>query len=91
MVGDAVALDADARLPIRALLFRLIAPFEEVKQEDAEAADQLTLFRPAHAVDFLGDMLDVGLSQLSRSQQVGLLAAPGIKIAIVKRALHGHW
>ncbi len=39
---------------------------------------------------FLGDMLDVGLPKLSRPQQFGLLAAPGIKITIVKRALHGH-
>jgi hypothetical protein len=44
-------------------------------QEDAEAAD-------------LDDVLDVGLCKLSRSQQVGLLAAPGKEIAVVERALH---
>jgi hypothetical protein len=30
----------------------------------------------AHAVDFLGDMLDVGLSERPLAQQIGLLAAP---------------
>ena len=35
-------------------------------------------------------MLDVGLSQLSRSQELGLLAAPGVEIAVVKCALCRH-
>src|SRR5271166_1722798 len=90
VVGEAVALDADAGLPSRAALVRLIAPLEQVKQEDGETADQLALFRAPQALDFLGDVLDVRLSQLSRAQEVGLLAAPGEEIAVVKRALHGH-
>jgi hypothetical protein len=42
-----------------------------MQQEHGETADQFALFRPPHAVDFLGDVLDVGL---------GLLSAPGIEI-----------
>ena len=80
----------DARLPTRAALARLVAPFEQVKQEDVQSADQLALFRPAHAVDFLGDVLDVGLCELAGAQEFGLLAAPGVEIAIVERALRGH-
>ncbi len=90
VIREAVALDADARFPARTALVRLILPFEKVKQEDAQVADQLALFRSPHAVDFLSDMLDVGLPKLSRPQQFGLLATPGEKIAIVERALHGH-
>ena len=63
----------------RTLSFRLIAPFEQAKHEDAQAADQLALFRPAHAVEFLGDMLDVGLRQLARAQEFSLLPAPAKK------------
>ena len=61
-----------------------------MQQEDAQAADQLALLRPPHAVDFLGDMLDVGLSQFPRSQELGLLAAPGEEIALVEDTLQGH-
>ena len=61
-----------------------------MQQEDAQATDELALLRPAHAVDFLGDMLDVGLSQFSRPQQFGLLSAPGVEIAIIEWALFGH-
>ena len=61
-----------------------------MQQEGAQAADQLALLRPAHAVDFLGDMLDVGLSQFPSSQELGLLAAPGEEIALVEDALQGH-
>jgi hypothetical protein len=39
-----------------------------MQQEDAQAAAELALLRPAHAVDFLGDVLDVGVGQLSRPQ-----------------------
>src|SRR5271166_1853586 len=63
MVSEAVALDADARFPTRAALLRLVSPFEQVKQEDAQAADELALLRPAHAFDFLGDVLDVGVGE----------------------------
>ena len=59
-------------------------------EEDAQAADQLALFGPAHAVDFLGDLLDVGLCELSRPQEFGLLTAPGKEVAIVELALRGH-
>ena len=62
-----------------------------MQEENAQATDELAPLRPAHAVDFLGDMLDVGLSQFSRSQEFGLLAAPGEEVTLVKDALHGHW
>ncbi len=48
----------------------LIAPFEQVKQEDAHAADELALFGPAHALDFLGNVLDAGLSQPTDGETV---------------------
>jgi len=56
-----------------------------VEKEDAQKAYELALLRPAHAVDFLGDVLDVGLSQLSRAQKLSLLTAPGKKIAVIQR------
>jgi hypothetical protein len=89
VVSEPVALDADARFPGWPTLFRLIPPFQQMQQEDAQTADKLALLRPAHAVDFLGDLLDVGLSQPSRAQEFRLLAAPGEEIAVVKRGLPG--
>src|SRR5208337_1832397 len=90
MVCNPIALDEDARLPAWTALPRLIAPLDEMQQEDFESADELAFFGSPHAVDFLGDMLDVGLGESAGSQQFGLLAAPGIEIAVVKRASCGH-
>lgn len=67
--------DEDAHLPTRAALLQLKAPFQEAEREDAHAADQLTLFCPAHALDLLGDVLDVRPRKASGAQQVGLFAA----------------
>ena len=39
--------------------------FEEMKQEEGQAADQLALFSPAQALDFLRDMFDVGLREIA--------------------------
>ena len=46
VISEAVPLDADARLPARSALVRLISPFQQMQQEDAQAADQLALLRP---------------------------------------------
>jgi hypothetical protein len=73
MIGETVALDAEARLPTPAALVRLVSPFEQVKP-----------------LDFLGDMLDVGLGEFSRPQEFSLLSTPREKIAIVKRAVGQH-
>ena len=59
------------------------------QQEDLQPADELALLRKAYAVDLLSDMLDVGLGELAGAQEFGLLAAPGVEIAIVQRALQG--
>ena len=75
MIGEAIALDADTGFPPRAALVRLIAPFQEMKQENGQAADQLPLFGLAHALDFLGDVFDVGLAEFARTQKLRLLAA----------------
>ena len=85
-----IALDADARLPTGSALLRLISPFQQMQQEDAQAAHKLAFLRPPHAVDFLGDMVNVGLSQFSRAQEFGLLSAPGVEIPIVEWALCRH-
>lgn len=90
MINQPIALDADARLPARASLFGLKAPFEQVQQQQVQATDQLALFDPAQALDFLDDMFDVGLTEFAVAQQIGLLTAPGEEIRFVERALGGH-
>ena len=65
MIGEPVALHANARFPAGAALFGLITPFQEMKQEDGQAADQLALFGPSKALDFLRDMFDVGSSEIA--------------------------
>jgi hypothetical protein len=61
-----------------------------VQQENAQAADEVALLGASHALDFLGDVLDVGLGEPAAAQQLGPLEAPGKKVAVVKRGLRGH-
>ena len=84
------SLNPYRRLPARPAAARLKPPFQQMQQQDSEATDQFALFGPAHALDFLGDVFDVGLNQLSGAQQLRLLKAPGKKIAIIERGLRGH-
>ncbi len=90
MLDEIVAWVRDARFPTRTPLACLIAPFQQVQKEDRQSAHKLALLRPPHAVDFLGDVLDVGLRKLTPPQELRLLAAPGVKIAVVKRATRRH-
>jgi hypothetical protein len=56
MARDLDALLRDAETPAPAPQIGLETPFEEVEQQDGEAADHFALFGPAHALDFLGDL-----------------------------------
>jgi hypothetical protein len=53
-------------------------------QKHGQAIDQLPLLAPAHALDFLGDVLDIRFGQAASTQQIGLFVRPGVKILIVK-------
>jgi len=57
----------DAELPAAAAHGRLEAPFDQVEEEDRQAADELPLFRLPHAFDFLGDVLKIRFAGLSRA------------------------
>src|ERR1700685_993371 len=90
MISQSVALHAEPRLPPRAALVGLVTPFQEMQQENGQAADQLALFGPAHALDFLGDVFDIRPRQIARAKQLRLLAGPSEGNLIVERAFRGH-
>jgi hypothetical protein len=77
-VDEPVALHLDCRLPARAGLLWL-ASLQQMHERRREPTDEIAFLGPSHALDFLGDVLDVSLSQPARSQQLGLFAAPGEK------------
>ena len=51
---------------------------------------QLTLLRLSHAVDFLGDVLKIGLGESAGAQKLSLFTCPGVKIPLIKVRLGGH-
>jgi hypothetical protein len=53
-----------------------------------QAADQLTLLDSAHALDFLGNVLDIRLGQFAGAQKPRLFIGPGVKIVIIKGCTH---
>ncbi len=55
-----------------------------MQEQDRQAADELALFRPADALDFLGDVLDVGFAGPAGAQQRRLLLAPGVEVPLVE-------
>ena len=83
MGNDLAPLNSYAVAPTIAAQGGLESPFEEVKHQDREAIDKLALLGFAHAFDFLGDMKDIRLRELARTQQGRLLVGPGIKVAFV--------
>lgn len=83
MGNDLAPLNSYAVAPTIALQDGSESPLEEVKQQNREAIDKLALFGFAHAFDFLGDMKNIRLRELARTQQGRLLVGPGIKVAFV--------
>lgn len=89
MVDELVSLDRDRDAPARGSLQWLKAPFQEVENENLQAARQLALLGLAHALDFLRNVLDVGLRELALAQERRLLIGPGVEIVVVEPA-RGH-
>jgi ABC-type phosphate/phosphonate transport system substrate-binding protein len=85
--GTALVLNRD--FPGWPAIGGLVAPFQKMGEEDDKAADKLTLLAPAHALDLLGNMLDVGGGQFAGAKQGGLLVGPGVEIALVEAGI-GH-
>ena len=59
----------------------------KVQKEHGKAADQFALFGLSHALDFLGDVFNVGLGQFSGAQKPGLLIRPGVEVLFVERGI----
>jgi len=55
-----------------------------MQQQRNHAADEFAFFASAHALDFLGDIDEVGLGKLAGAQKRRLLMAPGVEIPIVE-------
>jgi hypothetical protein len=54
-----------------------------VCEQHFQAAYQLALFAAAHALDFLGNVLDVGSREHPGPQQRSLLVGPAVEIAFI--------
>ena len=75
----ALAIDSRHELP-RPAGWQL--PFQEMQQEDREAADEFALLGLAHALDFLGDAARSASLHPSGAQERRLFEAPGVEILI---------
>jgi hypothetical protein len=82
MVSEFDALDPDAGLPACTAPVGQKPPLQKMEQK-------LALFAAAHALDFLGDIEDVGVLQPARAQERRLLARLGVDVSLVEVA-HGH-
>ena len=67
-----------------------MAPFEEMQQQNREAAHEFALLGFAHALDFLGDRLKVGFAGPASAQERRLFEGPGVEIAVVQGASRRH-
>ena len=85
VIHELDALNLHAGFPARTSQPGLVPPFEKMQKQDRQSADQLALLGPAHALDFLGDVLDIRLRKFASAQQPGLFVGPGVKIPIIKR------
>jgi len=84
MIGQFTALDTDGRLPGHPAVTRLKIPFQEMGEQHCQPVHEFPPLASTHALDFLGDMLDVGGGELAGTQQRRLFFRPGVKITLVK-------
>ncbi len=84
MILKLVALLFKGQAPAITAQNWLVAPLEQMHQQDRQPADQFALLASAHALDFLGDKLDIRLGQTAGAQQPGLFIGPGVEIPVVK-------
>jgi len=61
-----------------------------MQEQNSQAADELPLFRLAHALDFLGDRGDIRLRDAAFAQERRLFEAPSVEIAFVQRPSRRH-
>ena len=64
--------------------------YEEIQQQNREAAHEFALLGFAHALDFLGDRLKVGFAGPASAQERRLFEGPGVEIAVVQGASRRH-
>ena len=83
----ALAIDRRQEFPRRP---RLKAPFDEMQQENREAADEFALLGLAHALDFLGDRGEVRFRDPAGAQERRLFEAPGVEVAVVQGSSRRH-
>ncbi len=79
MAAQFAALFHDAQAPAFPAQGRLELPFQQMQQQRFQPIDQFTLFAAPHALDLLGDMVDIGSRQPAGAQQSRLLIGPGVE------------
>jgi malate dehydrogenase len=91
LLEDALDLDAlgkNRALPGSRPPPRLQLPFEQVDQQHEHIAVQLSQIPLAHVLDFFGDVLDIGLHQLTGTQQLRIAPRPLEEIFLVETGCH---
>ena len=61
-----------------------------MEQEDRKPADEFALLGLAHALDFLGDRRQIGLSDAPVAQERRLFEASGVEIVVMQRSSRRH-
>ena len=54
-----------------------------MQEKNRKAADKFALLGLAHALDLLGDEVQIGLDDSALAQQRSLFEAPGVKVLVV--------
>ena len=77
------SLRTDGGTPGFAALRRLELPFQQMLDQDPVSGDQRPFVAAAQAFDLLDDIGQVDLGKTTLTQELGLLVAPEIKIALI--------
>jgi hypothetical protein len=62
----------------------LYLPFQEVRKQSLESIAYFALIAFAHVLELLGNMLYVGLRQLSLTQELGIAHRPLKEVLVVQ-------
>src|ERR1700690_1413125 len=61
-----------------------------MEQENRKAADEFAFLGLPHALDFLGDRRQIGLSDTPGAQERRLFETPGVEIVVFQRSSRRH-
>ncbi|MCK7578327.1 MAG: hypothetical protein MZV65_23010 [Chromatiales bacterium] len=62
--------------------------FHQMRQQDNQLINRISLLACAYAFDVFGQVIDVGFRPIPRFERIDLLLSPGMEIDIEKLVIH---